>query len=158
MTDRIVTSRETATGSGLAPSTPWHLWAVGALTLVFNAGGAFDYTMTQTRNEAYLANFTEEQLIYFNSFPAWSEAFWALGVWGALVGSILILLRSRYAVWSFAVALIGLAGSTVYQFGIADMPDSIRTGGAMMFTIIIWAVTIATFLYARAMTKRGVLR
>jgi len=35
--------------------TPLHLWIVAALATVWNAFGAFDYLMTQTRNEAYLA-------------------------------------------------------------------------------------------------------
>ena len=40
---------------------PWHLWVVGIVALLWSAGGAFDYVMTQTRNEEYLAAFTEEQ-------------------------------------------------------------------------------------------------
>ena len=64
--------------------TPLHLWIVGMLAIVWNAFGAFDYLMTQTRNEAYLANFTDPQRIYFESFPIWMEATWAFGVWGGL--------------------------------------------------------------------------
>jgi hypothetical protein len=41
--------------------------------------------------------------------------FWALGVWGALAGSMLLLLRSRRAVTAFAASLVGLAVSTGYQ-------------------------------------------
>ena len=60
------------------------------LAIVF---GAFDYTMTQTKNAEYLAAFTPEQRTYFESFPTWMEAAWALGIWGALAGSALLLLR-----------------------------------------------------------------
>ena len=35
--------------------TPAHLWIVGALALVFNGYGAFDYTMTRMRNTDYIA-------------------------------------------------------------------------------------------------------
>ena len=36
--------------------------------------GAFDYVMTETRNEAYMAEFTPEQLEFFYGFPAWMIA------------------------------------------------------------------------------------
>ena len=38
--------------------TPVHLYVVGVASLLWNAGGAFDYFMTQTKNEEYMANFT----------------------------------------------------------------------------------------------------
>ena len=41
---------------------PWHLWVVGIISLLWNAMGAFDYLMSQTRNEQYMAAFTPEQL------------------------------------------------------------------------------------------------
>ena len=40
------------------PKTPWHLWVVGVLSLLWNMIGAFDFYMTQTHNAAYLKNFT----------------------------------------------------------------------------------------------------
>ena len=102
---------------------PVHLWIVAVLATVWNAFGAFDYIMTQTRNEAYLAHFTDPQRAYFDSFPMWMEATWAFGVWGGMAGSLLLLLRSRYAVAAFAVSLAGLAASTVYQYVLTTPPS-----------------------------------
>ena len=138
--------------------TPAHLWVVGGLATLWNAFGAFDYIMTQTRNEAYLAGFTPEQRAYFDSFPAWMEAAWACGVWGALAGSLLLLARSRHAVPAFGISLAGLLVSTIYQFGIADMPESLTSGVLMAMNIVIWAVAILLFAYAWRMRAKGVLR
>ena len=90
---------------------PRHLWIVGVLSLLWNAFGAMDYVLTNTNNEAYLSQFTPEQLAYFIDFPAWTTAAWALGVWGALAGSVLLLMRSRFAVHAFGVSLAGMAVS-----------------------------------------------
>jgi hypothetical protein len=60
---------EEGTADG-AVRTPWHLWVVGAVSLLWNAMGAFDYLMTQSRAEWYMSQFTAEQLDYFGSFPA----------------------------------------------------------------------------------------
>lgn len=139
--------------------TRWHLWLVGIVSLLWNAVGAFDYTMTQSRSEWYLAQFTPEQLAYFFSYPAWVVAFWALGVWAAVLGSVLLLLRSRFAAPAFAVSLVGIVVTSVYTFGLAETSMAEVTGsGAIWFSAVIFVVTLALWLYARAMRARGQLR
>ena len=34
--------------------TPWHLWLVGVLSLLWNGVGAFVFVQTTTRGEAYM--------------------------------------------------------------------------------------------------------
>jgi hypothetical protein len=138
--------------------TPVHLWIVGGLSTLWNAFGAYDYVMTQTRNETYLAMFSEAQRAYFDSFPAWMEAAWACGVWGALAGSLLLLARSRYAVLAFGVSLAGLLVSSIYQYGMSSLPADMRTPGMIAISVAIWVIAIALFLYALRMRRRGLLR
>ncbi len=140
-------------------ATPKHIWIVGAVSLLWNSFGAVDYVMTQTKNADYLAQFTPEQRDYFANFPFVMEASWAFGVWGALLGSILLLLRSRHAVTAFIVSLAGLAVSTVWQFGLSgtDMMKVFGTG-PMIMTALIWVIAIMMLLYARKQKTAGVLR
>lgn len=138
--------------------TPLHLWIVGVVATLWNSFGCFDYIMTQTRNDAYLAQFTAGQRAYFESFPAWMEAAWALGVWGALAGSLLLLARSRHAVTAFAVSLAGLAASTFYQQVMTSLPPEFATPAVQGMTALIWVIAIALLYYAMAMRRRGVLR
>ena len=114
--------------------------------------------MTQTRNEAYLANFTDPQRAYFESFPMWMEATWALGVWGGLLGALLLLARSRHAVTAFAVSLAGLAVSTVYQYVLNSPPEEMKSGAMMAMNLAIWAVAVGLLWYALRMRRSGVLR
>lgn len=138
--------------------TPVHLWIVGALATLWNGFGAFDYLMTQTHNEAYLAHFTDPQRVYFDSFPMWVEAMWALGVWGGLLGSLLLLARSRHAVAAFAVSLLGLAASTVYQYVLNSPPEEMKTATMIGMNLAIWAIAIGLLWYAMRMRRADVLR
>jgi hypothetical protein len=137
--------------------TPVHLWIVSVLAILWNAGGAYDYIATQYRIESYMSKFTPEQLEYFYAFPAWMDAAWAVGIWGALLGSIALLLRRAWAVWLFGASILGLAVSTVYNFVLSDGATAMGEGAAM-FTGIIWLIALFLFFYARAMAKRKVLR
>ena len=144
--------------------TPWHLWAIGIVTLLWHGGGAYDYTMTQTRNMAYLEQAAtnagvplQTMLDYYTTFPAWADAFWAFGVWGAVAGSILLLIRSRFAFHAFVLSIIGLVGTTFYTMS-AEMPAELNSPFMWIFSAIIWIITIALAVYARRMTAAGVLR
>ncbi len=150
-------SEEAATGG--AVRTPWHLWAVGVISLLWNAMGAFDYLMTQSQAEWYMGNFSPEQLEYFYNFPAWADAAWALGVWGAFLGSVALLLRRNWAVWLFGLSLLGVVLTSIYNLVLSNGAELMGEGAGMwIFTILIWAITIALFFYSRAMAKVGVLR
>ena len=114
--------------------------------------------MTQTGNEAHLAQFSAEERAFFDSFPAWTEAFWAIGVWGALIGSVLLLARSRYAVHAFGASLVGMIVGLAYQrFGMV-IPESLTTGVMAVTPWVIFAIGIALFVYARTQAAKGVLR
>jgi hypothetical protein len=101
--------------------------------------------------------FPPEQLEYFYSFPAWAVAFWALGVWGSAIGSLLLLLRKKLAVWAFGVSIIGLLGTTFYERMVAVIPQSMQSTGQNLFAVAIWVITIGLFVYASRMTAKGVL-
>lgn len=138
--------------------TPLHLWIVGGLSALWNAFGCFNYLMTQTRNPDFLAAFTAEQRSYFENFPPAMEAAWAFGVWGALAGSLLLLVRSRHAVAGFGVSLAGLAVSTFYQYVLASPPPTPEGSPMAYMPILIWAIAIFLLVYALRMRRRGVLR
>lgn len=136
---------------------PVHLWIVGVLAVLWNAMGAFDYAATQLKLEFYMAQFTQEQLEYFYTFPAWMDAAWAIAVWSSLLGSLALLLRKSWAVGLFGLAILGLAVSTVYNFVLSNGLEMMGTAAAM-FTAVIWVIAVLLFFYARAMSKKGVLQ
>lgn len=136
---------------------PRHFWIVGVLSLLWNAVGAFDYAATQLRIESYMSAFTPEQLEYFYGLPAWVVAAWAIAVWSSLLGSLGLLLRKTWAVWLFGVAIVGMVLTALHNFVLSD-GLAVMGSGAAAFTAVIWLIAFFLFFYARAMSKRGVLR
>jgi hypothetical protein len=144
--------------------TPVHVWIVGLLSLLWNCFGAYDYLMTRTHNMEYLKTAMpgvdpKVGLAWVESMPMYAQFGWGLGVWFALLGSILLLIRSRWAAWSFGVSLVGALLSLGYQLLLAPpMPGATESPAMKIMPLFIIAVAIGLFLYARAMEKRGVLR
>ncbi|MEP3420411.1 MAG: hypothetical protein ABJN35_01635 [Erythrobacter sp.] len=136
--------------------TPWHLWVVGIVSLLWNLGGVVSYTLTELGQLGDMG-FSPEELEYFYSFPSWAVAVWALGVWGCFFGSAALLLRSKWAVWLFGISIVGLVGTTVYQRIASTLPESMQTTGQDLFAALIWIITIGLFFYASRMKRAGVL-
>jgi uncharacterized membrane protein len=136
---------------------PWHLWAVGTLSLLWNAMGGVDYTMTHLHNAAWLAAMTPEQIAWLNHFPVWATSCWAFGVWGAIAGSLLLLIRSRWAVSAFVVSLLGFIGSHIYQYA-SNAPAGLNTASGTIFAAVLAVVAVLLLLYARQMGRQGVLK
>ncbi len=138
--------------------TPLHLWIVGILALLWNAMGAFDYLMTQTRNASYMSRFTPEQLEFYSGFPVWVDATWAIAVWGAVAGSVLLLLRSKAAGPVFFVALLSMVATTVHNFFLADGFEIMGGAAPAAFSAVIFVIAVGLVVYARFLCVRGVLR
>jgi hypothetical protein len=140
--------------------TPTHLWVVGVVSLLWNAFGATDYTMTELGSVAWfeMMSLGAEELAWTHSFPAWAVAVWAVGVWGSVLGSILLLARSRHAATAFLLSIAGAAASFAYQFTAVDKPASMQGGAAAVMPVLILILIVAQWFYARRQAAAGVLR
>ena len=135
--------------------TPWHLWVVGAVSLLWNAFGCFDFTMTATRNAAYLEPYPQEMLDYWFAMPLWVWALWVIGVFGGLFASILLLLRRKLAFPLFAASFLAAAISMLVGTLDTDAP---RMEGAGVMSAVIVIIAALFVAYAWWMSRRDVLR
>lgn len=139
-----------------ATKTPRHLWVVGIVTLLWNLLGAMDYIMTQTRNEAYMSQFTPKQLDFFYGFPAWLVAFWAIAVWGGVLGTVLLLMRKKLAFPVLVVSFLCMVVTVIHNYGFAGGAEIVG-GTGLFFSVLIFVVALGLVIYARNMARRGVL-
>lgn len=145
------------TESDTKTKAPWHLWVVGIVGLLWNAMGARDYIMTKTRNEQYMSAFTPEQLEFFYGLPIWVVAAWAIAVWGAVLGCILLLARKSIAAPVFLASFIAMVITSFHNFVLSNGLEVIGNPFSLVFSGIIFVAALGFWLYARAMQKKGVL-
>ena len=138
---------------------PWHLWAVGVISLLWNGYGGYDFVMSVTQGETYwrASGMTDAMIAYYNAMPTWMYVPWVLGVWGAVAGSILLLLRNKLAVPAFALSLLGALASLGYGFAnpMPPLPEAMAMMSYMPYVIVVIAAFLAW--YAWTLGKKGVL-
>ena len=146
----------------IGTKAPAHLWIVGALALLWNGFGAYDYLMTRTKGADYVDSMMpgmgEAIVTYINSFPLWASFGWGLGVWMGLAGSVLLLMRHRLAVIAFGLSLAGAILGIGYQLmRPAGIPEMHQGFNAVVPYLVI-AIALALYLYSRAQLTKGLLR
>ena len=140
-------------------AAPISFWIVSVVSLLWNGFGGYDYVMSRQRNVEYLGQMgnAEELLAWIDAFPMWAQVLWPVGVWASVLGSVLLLLRSRHAVTAFFVSLIGAVGSFAGQMGSALPPSMDNTVNRVM-PIAILVIIAALWWYARKVRSQGILR
>lgn len=139
--------------------TPWHLWLVGVIAVLFNFIGVFDFVMNMAQGPKYLASagMTPEQIAHYQGMPGWMTLTWAVGVFGAFSASILLLLRKKLALPVFVLSLAAFGVSLLYTYILTN-------GGAVMgqemaiASAVIAALLVFFIGYSRFTAARGVLR
>jgi hypothetical protein len=148
MTEAIDTGR---------PAVPWHFWLVTLIALLWNGFGGYDYTMSHLQGETYYRQMgmSDAVIAFMATYPTWMHAVWAVGVWGSVLGSILLLSRSRWALHAFTLSVLGAIGNLLYT---AMTPGAAEAMGGLTMPLVIIAACLFFIWYSWTMTKRGVLR
>lgn len=142
--------------------TPVHLWIVGILSLLWSGFGCYDYLMTRLHNADYLKSAMPgvdpaAALAWVEDMPLYAQVGWGLGVWLALLGAVLLLLRNRWAVFAYGLSFIGAVISVGHQLVLAPPLAGADAAIYTIMPLVIIAVALGLFLYARVMEKKGAL-
>ena len=140
-----------------SPGRPWHLWVIGSIGGLWSSMGVLSFMLTQMNVEAVMSQFPPQQRAYFESFPLWTVAFWAIGVFGGVIGCLLLLLKNRLAFPVLLASLIGAIGCNLGGLFLLGGMEVMRETGGLGLTVfpVLFAAVLA--YYARAMSKKGVL-
>ena len=133
---------------------PWHLWFFGAISLLWNAAGAWAVLSAQS---GQLSGIAPAEAAYYVAQASWSVAVTDIALMAAILAAAALLLRSRLAVplyWMTVASLVTLAAYDLAK-GTAPILFDQR---AVIGACVIWGLAVAQLLYGIRMRRRGVLR
>lgn len=139
--------------------TPWHLWLVGVIAVLFNAIGVFDFVMSMARGADYMASagMTQDQIAHYLGMPIWMTIVWAVGVFSAFLASFLLLLRKKLALPVFVLSLAAFLVSLLYTYVLTNGGVVMGQGMAITSAIITGLLVFFSW-YSGFMASRHVLR
>ncbi len=131
---------------------PVWFWIIAAVAVLWNLGGIYAYWSHVTLSDEALAALPEAQRNMYLSMPAWATAAFAIAVFGGVVASIALALRSRFAVLLFGVSL---AAVFVQMFQAFVLANALAVAGASAAIVPSMIVIIAIVLLWFSSMARG---
>jgi hypothetical protein len=135
-------------------TTPWHVWAVAILTLVWNGSGTYTIVMAQMGKGL---DMDANEIAYYAHQPFWFVITTDIALLSAVAAAAALLLRAQAAAWLFALSLAAIVANNVYELA-AGTSLALAASDWRILTAIIVAIALLQFAYAWAMKTRGVLR
>mgnify|MGYP000013444215 FL=1 len=138
-------------------------WIAALASLIWNSFGGVDYLMSKLRNMDYLTSAmggeqgAREMLALLDAMPLWAHFLWGLGVWSSVLGSILLIVRSRHAAPVFLVSLVAAALSFAYQATLT-FPEALDTPMNRVMPLVILAAIALQWWWARKQQANGLLK
>lgn len=135
------------------PKLPWWFWVITLLFLLWSLIGCGMYLAEHLMSDAsYLEAFGEEMTALRGQVPWWATAGYAVGVWGGLVGIILLLLRKPLALKFFYASFAGaVIGFLPYFFD--GRFRAVMAAGDWAFMLFIWAECLFIIWFTRRMIR-----
>ena len=133
---------------------PWHFWVVGVLALLWYVSGAVTIQLAQLGR---LPGLDPGETAYYAAKPAWLVLVAALGTYGSVLASILLLMRRQAGVATFALVLAIILFGNAVELSNGTSRVYANTAAAIA-TAVIAVIAVFMVAYARAMRRRGVLR
>jgi hypothetical protein len=136
---------------------PFWFWVAAGLGLAWNVFGIYQFVGSVFGSQADLMarGMTASQAAAYAAIPLWMNLAFAIGVFGGLLGSVLLMLRNRVATPVFAASL---AGYVVLYIG--DITEGIfAVMGPPQVVVLTAVVLIAAALLwsSRRFERSGVL-
>ncbi|MEM7780216.1 MAG: hypothetical protein AAF697_07500 [Pseudomonadota bacterium] len=135
----MIASGVAAAQTDIAPLR-WHMWAVGALTLIWYALGLGQLGVMGSA--AQTSTFL-------------SQASLAVCLWSGLGGAVLLLMRSRYAVQAMVVALVGVLTASLDLFVLASRPVDFYANPTFLS---LWLIAQVSLYYTLRIRSLGLLK
>lgn len=136
------------------PTVPKWYWLASVLALLWALAGCFAYWSQVNMTAEQHAALPPEQAAIWAMMPKWVTGAYAVAVWGALLGTLGLLLRKA---WARLALLVSLAG-VIVQFGWTFLATPLlasQGAGAAAFPLFILIAGMAMLALARHAAARG---
>lgn len=128
----------------------WSFWVIAVLALVWNLMGCANYFMQM--GQEYVASLPESYQTIVVDRPAWATGAFAITVFAAVIGCILLLLRKSYALYALALSLIATVGVLIHTIIGVWGTDS---ASVLVSTSLSFVVALVLVWYADLATKKN---
>ena len=129
-------------------------WVISVLALLWNIMGIVAYIMQVTMTPEDIAALPVEEQAMYTNVPTWATSAFALAVWGALLASILLLMRRKLAGPLFVASFAAILISMYHSFFMTNMVE-VSGAASIITSIFVIVIGAAMIFFSRNAASRG---
>jgi len=129
----------------------WSFWAIAVFALLWNIGGSINYLM-QTDLE-FVASLPDTHKAIIEGRPAWATGGFALGVFGGVIGCLLLLLKKYSSLYIFILSLAGIVVTMIHTINVA-YATTIFTFAEIFVMIALPVIVAALLIWYTILVRR----
>ena len=129
-------------------------WIISGVFLAWNLIGLMFYYMQVTMTPEFMAeSFSDVQVAFMMSTPAWATAGYATAVNAGVIAALLLLMRNR---WAKAFFIASFAGVLVQDFDAFVLSGAVEVWGtsALYLPTVVIMICVAEIWYSHSVANR----
>ena len=136
-------------------SIPTSFKVIAILAILWNLFGVFSFVGHAFMPEQAFAGMTADQQTYMDGFPAWGFIVFGTAVTTGLLGSIGLLMKKKWSVLLFLISIVTILINQFYPILFTDYMEIFGGASTLGLPIVITAVGIALWYYAKQCDAKG---
>lgn len=136
---------------------PVWFWIIAVIALIWNAMGVMQYLGQAYSTESFKSQYTAEQLEVISNTPSWAIAAFAIAVFTGFLGSVLLLLKKKFAYTLFLLSLLGIIVQLYHNLFVVKSVDIYGPAAGIMSGMIL-ILGILLLLFSKFSIKKGWLK
>ena len=128
---------------------------IAIFAIIWNIAGIYSFIGHAFIPETTFSGMTIDQKAYMDGFPAWGYIVFGTAVTTGLLGSIGLFLRKKWSILLFLISLISLIINQFYPILFTNYMEIFGGASTLILPIILTAVAIALWYYAKQCDSKG---
>ncbi|MBW1296506.1 hypothetical protein [Aquimarina litoralis] len=130
----------------------WY-WVISILALIWNIMGVIAYLAQAYMTDEMVKAMPQSEQNFYNNFPAWVTAVFAIAVFSGTLGCIALLLRKKWAILLFIISMLAVFAQQYYNFFIQDFVE--LTGQRVYMPVIIVIFGFSLIWFSKSAKDKG---
>lgn len=143
--------------SQISVKPPVWFWVVAGAALLWNLVGVISFFSIVTMSADAIAAMPKAESALYEHMPLLTKIAFAVGVFGGVAGSVLLLLRNKIAAPVFIASLIGIVVQFSHWLFMTDAP-TVYGGEAYLMPVMVTVIAAALIWFSKSAKNRGWIR
>jgi nitrate/nitrite transporter NarK len=134
-------------------SPKWFM-IVAVVALIWNLIGVMVYIMQVTMSPEVLNQMPETERLMYENIPEWVTSVFAIAVFGGALGSLVLILKKKFATTLFVISLIAVLFQMYYTYFVSDFTE-ISDSPNVVMSVLVVVIAISLTLFSRNAQKKN---